>query len=500
MKILLEMRPALEGGHAGIPQENRLLFRGLCGLDGMSVEGLLQSGGRVLAQGLPGTLNGEERHRLPPDQAVNRMSRVVVSLQQPTRRERLEHWRRTAQSMSSPAWLTMATLLGMRQKLTAFDPEHFRDFVWRSLFAKTLPAEDFDAVTRAPLRVAQEPYGAMHACGLLTRRLGHAMYPTLDTRGIDVMIAQTPYPAVLAKPTRLVVRYMDAIPLLLPHTITRKTFHQASHYQALRRNVKSGAWFACASEATRRDLVSIFPQAEPRAVTIPCMLSHHYFPQVSSPVRVREILDKRANAAVGVRSQAQALPSAPPAYLLMVSTIEPRKNHLTLLGAWEQLKNERHPELKLVVVGSMGWDQDAILARFRPWIERGDLFLLEDVPADELRLLYRHAKATVCPSLAEGFDYSGVEAMRCGGVVAASDIPVHRDVYDDAAEYFSPYSVGEAALAIDRLIDAQHEERRLVLTARGAQVASRYLPERILPQWRDFLGTVMRTPFQTGRT
>jgi len=45
------------------------------------------------------------------------------------------------------------------------------------------------------------------------------------------------------------------------------------------------------------------------------------------------------------------------------------------------------------------------------------------VPAEALRLLFRQAVVTVCPSVGEGFDFSGVEAMRCGGVVAASDIP-----------------------------------------------------------------------------
>ena len=52
MKILLEMRPALDG-HAGIPQEARLLFRGLSLIDNVTVEGLIQSSGRILAEGLP---------------------------------------------------------------------------------------------------------------------------------------------------------------------------------------------------------------------------------------------------------------------------------------------------------------------------------------------------------------------------------------------------------------------------------------------------------------
>ena len=110
-----------------------------------------------------------------------------------------------------------------------------------------------------------------------------------------------------------------------------------------------------------------------------------------------------------------------PDYLLMVSTLEPRKNHLTLLAAWEQLQAEHHEDLELVIVGMLGWDHEAIVHKFRPWIERGTLHVLEDVPSAELRLLYRHAAATVCPSFGEGFDFSGVEAMRSGGAVVASD-------------------------------------------------------------------------------
>jgi glycosyltransferase involved in cell wall biosynthesis len=80
--------------------------------------------------------------------------------------------------------------------------------------------------------------------------------------------------------------------------------------------------------------------------------------------------------------------------------------------------------------------------------------------------------------------------MRCGGVVAASDIPVHREVFGAAAEYFNPYSTQDMADAITRLIDPQHSARRQGLIEQGASVSSRYLPERIVPQWQRFLKRV----------
>ena len=151
------------------------------------------------------------------------------------------------------------------------------------------------------------------------------------------------------------------------------------------------------------------------------------------------------------------------------------------------MRTEGFPKLKLVVVGMLGWDHAPIVKKFRPWLERGEVFMLEDVPAPELRLLYKHARATICPSFGEGFDFSGVEAMRCGGAVAASDIPVHHDVYGDAAEYFTPYSAPDIAAAIARVVDPVADWRRAELIGKGAAVSAQYMPEKILPQWQAFL-------------
>lgn len=501
LKVLIELRPAFEG-HAGIPQETRLLFCGIAQLDGVEAQGLIQTGDRFLAPGLSVPPDASAP-TLASDEVIDRMSRVVVSTQAPESPRPMPWPLRAAMRLLRPIGrlaplvaLTVRSLVGLREPLSWFDPRHFPDFVWRSLFAKTLPLEDREQVIGARFRIARAPYGGMHAVGLFSRSLGRAVYPRLDTGGIDAMLAMTPYPAGVSEGTRLIVRYFDAVPLLMPHTIRHKAHHQALHYQALRHNVARGAWFVCCSEASRLDLLKVFPSVTDRAVTIPCMLSHDYFPEASSARRVPEVLARRALRAVpgaplaedAARRLVEAVDLPQPAdYLLMVSTLEPRKNHETLVEAWEQLRSADRPGLKLVVVGSMGWDHDAIIERMRIWIERGEILVLSGVPADELRLLYRHACVTVCPSYAEGFGYAGVEAMRCGGVVAASDIAVHREIYGDAAEYFSPYSASEIAQAVLRVIGPDRHAHRLQLAQRGEQVCARYLPDKILPMWRDLL-------------
>jgi glycosyltransferase involved in cell wall biosynthesis len=486
LRILLELRPAL-GGHAGIPQATRLLFRSLALLEDVRVEGLLQSNERMLTPGLP-THGAGWFGSLSTDQQLNRLGRVVIALEQGA-------WgSRTLATLHTIA-MAFKHLFGGSQTLSRFDGQHFQDFLWRRFFARTLPPEDFDLVTQAPFRVARIPWIAMHICALITRKIGYPLYPRLDTSDFDIMIAETPYPATVSKNTRLIIRYHDAIPMLMPHTISDRRFHQAFHYRALRKNIETGAWLACVSDATRKDLLSIFPHAEARSVTIHNMVSHHYFYEDSNVDRIPEIIKTRLNnrikpplePALKRKLFDNAVWTEPVEYLLIVSTIEPRKNHLNLLTAWERLRLERFPKLKLIAVGALGWHHKQIVRQLRPWMERAEVFLLEDVLASELRVLYRHARATVCPSFGEGFDFSGVEAMKSGSPVVASDILVHREIYADAAEFFNPYSVDAMALSIQSVIDPARNERRAELISRGATVAERYSHASILPKWQSFL-------------
>lgn len=486
LRVLMELRPGL-GGHAGIPQATRLLFRTLAALEDVRLEGLLQSGVHVLSPALPATSSGWFG-TLSADRQMNRLGRVVIAIEQ-----------RTRDLYAHAALLTIGMLLkhllGGRQHLTRFDATRFRDFVWRRFFARTLPAEDLDTVLRSAFRVARLPWNAQHIAALVTGKLGVPVYPRLDTSDFDVMICETPYPATVSRNTRLVVHYHDAIPLLMPHTISDRRWHQAFHYGALRSNVSNGAWFACVSDATRNDLLSIFPQAERRAVTIHNMVSPHYHDGPSDRARVPEIIRNRLNMSLkpplDPAVQHRLLDDSGQAreldYLLIVSTIEPRKNHLTLLSAWEQLRATRFRSLKLVMVGELGWRQKRIVRKLRLWLDRGDAFLLKDVMAEELRILYAQAKLTVCPSFGEGFDFSGVEAMRSGCAVAASDIPVHREVFGNAAQYFNPYSVDSLVQAIEAVIDPASAGLRDELIEKGERMSRRYTHEAILPKWQELL-------------
>lgn len=120
--------------------------------------------------------------------------------------------------------------------------------------------------------------------------------------------------------------------------------------------------------------------------------------------------------------------------LLLVGTLEPRKNHVTAFDAVEKLWADGWAG-KLLVIGRPGWQQAEIVRRLND-IEGPRCLWLPDANDRELRWAYRHASALVFPSWEEGFGLPIVEALQQGLGVLASAHPVHREVAGRACDYF----------------------------------------------------------------
>jgi glycosyltransferase involved in cell wall biosynthesis len=151
-------------------------------------------------------------------------------------------------------------------------------------------------------------------------------------------------------------------------------------------------------------------------------------------------------------------------YLLTVATLEPRKNLETLLAAMP-LVRERHPELRLAVVGGPGWQG--------PSLEGEGVLPLGYVDDEELAALYRGAETFVYPSRFEGFGMPIVEAMACGTPVVSSAHPSMDEASGDAAARADAESAEALAGAIGAVLGA--DEARI---ARGLAHAGRFSPRR----------------------
>ena len=122
-------------------------------------------------------------------------------------------------------------------------------------------------------------------------------------------------------------------------------------------------------------------------------------------------------------------------YLLMIGTIEPRKNHALALEAMEKLWEEGH-DLELCIVGKEGWMADELMERLRnhPLAEK-KLFLFEGPNDADLLSLYTNASGLLFLSKGEGFGLPLVEASHHGIPIICSDIPVFHEICGDFATY-----------------------------------------------------------------
>ncbi len=138
--------------------------------------------------------------------------------------------------------------------------------------------------------------------------------------------------------------------------------------------------------------------------------------------------------AVSVRPEFETM-FRKPTYLI-VSTIEPRKNHSYLLDAFEFLWREGY-EVNLCIVGRVGWKVEETMQRITTHPELGKrLWMWNDVKDAELNYLYANATMLVFPSVVEGFGLPIVESLAHGLSVLASDTPIHREVGGDKIGYF----------------------------------------------------------------
>ena len=133
--------------------------------------------------------------------------------------------------------------------------------------------------------------------------------------------------------------------------------------------------------------------------------------------------------------------------ILVVGTIEPRKNHSVVLDAFEFL--QKRLDCSLVVIGQKGWHSDELLTRLNHHPEKGGrLRVFTQASDDLLAAAYQRADCLVCASWDEGFGLPLVEGILSGVKVLASDIEIFREVGGSFCEYFDPSDAESLAALI----------------------------------------------------
>lgn len=176
------------------------------------------------------------------------------------------------------------------------------------------------------------------------------------------------------------------------------------------------------------------------------------------------------------------LPPAMGRYLLVVGTLEPRKNQQLVIDAFDRLRR-RHDDLGVVLVGRQGWLVDALADRIRSHPEFGRRLLWPDAVTDgELAWLYRHAFLVVAPTRYEGLGVPVMEALAHGAAVLSSTGGALPEAGAGRVETIDPDDVDGLCVAVEaHLMDPAHH------AARREQAAGYRMPS-----WHDTTVAVAR--------
>jgi glycosyltransferase involved in cell wall biosynthesis len=227
------------------------------------------------------------------------------------------------------------------------------------------------------------------------------------------------------------------------------------------------------SENTRHDIIELFGVPPERVRVL--------YPGVDPAFRVIE--DQQLLAAV---KEAYRLDCP---FILSVGTLEPRKNLITLLDAYAQLRASQGLEHKLVIVGGKGWLYDGIFRRVEGLSLREEITFLGFLPEEHLPAVYCLSDLLVFPSLYEGFGLPPLEAMACGTPVVTSNSSSLPEVVGDAGLMVSP---DDTEALVETISEVLHDSKlREVLTASGLSRAAEFTweaaGEKLLDIYEDLL-------------
>jgi glycosyltransferase involved in cell wall biosynthesis len=152
--------------------------------------------------------------------------------------------------------------------------------------------------------------------------------------------------------------------------------------------------------------------------------------------------------------------------ILFVGTLEPRKNLVRLIEAFNLLREDNIPA-QLVLAGNWGWQSEDIKAAVENSPFKLDIKVLGYVSSNQKVALYRRATVFVFPSLYEGFGLPPLEAMSLGVSVITSNVSSLPEVVGDAGLLVDPLSVTELQKAIKRVLTDNEFREQLIVKGKA---------------------------------
>lgn len=260
--------------------------------------------------------------------------------------------------------------------------------------------------------------------------------------------------------------------LLLIHDLTFEFFPQ---YLTLKQN----AWhrlvspkYQCnkahkifvPSENTKRDIIQQYEIDEKKVVVLYPGLSSA-FGTPENPVNIKIKYNLPEN------------------YILFLGTIEPRKNLISLLKAFD-ISYEKFRNLHLVIAGAPGWKNKDLFDEIKNSKSKDNIHVLNYVSNEDKSELYKHAKIFIYPSIYEGFGFPVLEALASGVPVITSNRSSLLEITKDTVYLVNPNVPVEISSGIETILNSKNKE---ALINKGKLLANEFQWEKTAEVWLNHL-------------
>lgn len=213
--------------------------------------------------------------------------------------------------------------------------------------------------------------------------------------------------------------------------------------------------FVAISQSTKQNFLNFFPYVDPEAISV-----------VYPASRFSNIIKSSSTKNDNIPRRFKRKFLASKDFFLSVGTLEPRKNQLFLLKAYDAYRKLGGKPIPLVFAGGKGWLIDEFLTSLSVYKWRQDVHLLGYVSDHELSWLYKNCLVNLYPSFYEGFGLPVLEGLSFGAPTITSNSSSLPEVIGHAGFQLSPFdhlSWAKSMYLLASDLNANHYYSRLAI-------------------------------------
>jgi len=286
----------------------------------------------------------------------------------------------------------------------------------------------------------------------------------LGGRAFDVFYSLGHY-APRFCPFPSVISVMDVAYLKFPEFFKKSDVWKLTLWTAY--SARNAAHIITISDHTKRDIIEYYKKTEDQiTVAYPGMTKVEL---IGTPTRALQKLRIKQP------------------YIVYIGTIQPRKNLIRLIKAFELvIAKHHHQSLQLVIAGKVGWFADEFVRVTQHSSAKKNIHVVGFVTDEEKFALYKQAVAAVLVGLYEGFGIPPLEAISAGTIPIVSETASLPEVVGPGGVLVDPYSVDDIARGILEVLEYKDREREHMIEE-GRRYAEKFSWEQSAQKVLDVL-------------